>query len=250
MKETITTKKEARNNLKKFSVKRGFIFWLKSNIFLFFISLVVLSNRKSWNYFDGRLYFETFLLFVELMIILLSFIACLRPRVYNDPELTNEEKQKVFKDYIDRDLEFLTSIEEEALIALDTVKGVNFTDNQTVLDAFTNDVLPLYGTAIDEAKRLRPEVEELNSPTKIMIDALEKKYEVMALLQSSIEQNDLSLQEQAIEIFHEALELEKEFQTRVREVGKMYNLTIDKQSLLNMMNKLKNLYPAELQNQE
>ncbi len=75
--------KEMLDNQKKFSIKRGFFYYLKGNIFLFLVLLIFLINRNSWSY-DGKDYYSSLFLLSELMLIILSVIACLKPRVYKD----------------------------------------------------------------------------------------------------------------------------------------------------------------------
>jgi hypothetical protein len=70
---------EEKKDEKFFSLKRGFIFYWKSNVFLLFSILFFLLNKNSWA-LDGDSYMWLFGIEVEALIILLSFIACLRPR--------------------------------------------------------------------------------------------------------------------------------------------------------------------------
>ena len=72
-------KKAEKKDEKFFSFKRGFIFYWKSNIFLLISILLFLLNKGSWAS-DGDNYVWLFGIQVEALLILLSFIACLRPR--------------------------------------------------------------------------------------------------------------------------------------------------------------------------
>lgn len=66
---------------KKFSFKRGISFFTKSNILLLIILAVLYINKSSWGWDGGD---SVFLLILqsEMMVILLSMVACLKPREY------------------------------------------------------------------------------------------------------------------------------------------------------------------------
>lgn len=66
-------------NDKFFSLKRGFPFFIKSNIVLVIIMLAIYINRNSWVY-DGRDFYELFGFFSEVLILFITFIACFRPK--------------------------------------------------------------------------------------------------------------------------------------------------------------------------
>lgn len=71
---------EEKKDEKFFSFKRGFIFYWKSNVFLLCSILLFLLNKSSWAQ-DGDSYIWLFGIQVEALLILLSLIACLRPRI-------------------------------------------------------------------------------------------------------------------------------------------------------------------------
>ncbi|MCR8849896.1 hypothetical protein NQ095_15870 [Rossellomorea sp. SC111] len=73
-------KKGKKKDEKFFSFKRGFIFYWRSNVFLLFSILLFLLNKNKWAP-DGDSYVWLFGIQVEALLILLSFIACLRPRI-------------------------------------------------------------------------------------------------------------------------------------------------------------------------
>lgn len=70
----------AKKDDKFFSIKRGFVFFLKSNALLLFFILLFFLNKNSWG-LEGEGYVILFAVQVEALLIILSFIACLRPRV-------------------------------------------------------------------------------------------------------------------------------------------------------------------------
>ncbi|MFP7478311.1 hypothetical protein [Terribacillus saccharophilus] len=64
---------------KFFSIKRGFSFFWKSNLFLLVALLFFFINKSSWVW-DGEWAVEVFTILGELFILVCSFIACFRER--------------------------------------------------------------------------------------------------------------------------------------------------------------------------
>lgn len=63
----------------KFSLKRGFSFLWKSNLFLLVAYLFLFINKSSWGW-DGQYLVMAFVVFWEVVILICSFIACFRDR--------------------------------------------------------------------------------------------------------------------------------------------------------------------------
>ncbi|MBP3040680.1 hypothetical protein J9303_14405 [Bacillaceae bacterium Marseille-Q3522] len=70
-----------KNHNKRFSFRRGFSFFWKSNLVLLLMILCFFINKSSWGY-EGGLTVVLFAFLSETMLIILSFIGCLRPRIY------------------------------------------------------------------------------------------------------------------------------------------------------------------------
>ena len=83
LKKIFITDLETNNMPKRFSVKRGFSFFWRSHLVFFVMTLLLLSSLSSWHY-DGLSSYIILWFSSELMIILLSMIACLKPKVYKD----------------------------------------------------------------------------------------------------------------------------------------------------------------------
>ena len=65
---------------RKFSLKRGFSFFLRGNAVLSIIVIMILSSQSSWNGARGLVAFIMLIVWYEIMIILLSFAACFAPK--------------------------------------------------------------------------------------------------------------------------------------------------------------------------
>ncbi|UXH42993.1 hypothetical protein N5C46_15010 [Rossellomorea vietnamensis] len=74
------SKKGNKKDEKFFSIKRGFVFLIKSNVLLLLFTLLFFLNKNSWA-LDGEDYVTLFAVQGEALLIILSFIACLRPRI-------------------------------------------------------------------------------------------------------------------------------------------------------------------------
>lgn len=76
---------EMNTKQKKFSIKRGFIFFVKCQIAVLIMTLIIVSNRNSWGY-DGLYDLIIFILFSEIVIFYSTIAACLKPRDYGPVE--------------------------------------------------------------------------------------------------------------------------------------------------------------------
>lgn len=85
-KDVITTdssRKKEKPNEKYFSFKRGIVFFLKSNLFLLCLLILIYINKNNWS-FEGDSFVELFFILSEVMILILFIPACLKPRVYKE----------------------------------------------------------------------------------------------------------------------------------------------------------------------
>ncbi|CAH0345441.1 hypothetical protein [Bacillus sp. CECT 9360] len=77
---TVTVaKKKNSSETKPFSIQRGISFFVKGNVLLIVMLLLFNVNKNSWVE-EGGSYVWLFGLQTEVIILLLSFIACLRPK--------------------------------------------------------------------------------------------------------------------------------------------------------------------------
>ncbi|MEN1967808.1 hypothetical protein WMZ97_06960 [Lentibacillus sp. N15] len=79
---------------KYFSFKHGFFAFIKSNMLLILIILVLVINKSEWRYDDGLGYVMMYLVFAEIFIVFLSFLACIKPYVGKDLEENKKERNK------------------------------------------------------------------------------------------------------------------------------------------------------------
>ncbi|MEW9675101.1 hypothetical protein ABRT01_02765 [Lentibacillus sp. L22] len=82
------------NKQKYFSFKHGFLAFVKSNILLILILLVLVINKSEWRYDDGFGYVMMYLVFAEIFIVVLSFLACIKPYVGKDLEKDQKKHNK------------------------------------------------------------------------------------------------------------------------------------------------------------
>ena len=84
-KQSIEEKSKSRKARKHegFSLGRGIRFFLKSNILLVSFILILIINKTQWQYDDGSTLIVMFVTFAEIFTILLSIIACIKPKMHN-----------------------------------------------------------------------------------------------------------------------------------------------------------------------
>ncbi|MEN1967812.1 hypothetical protein WMZ97_06980 [Lentibacillus sp. N15] len=87
------------NKQKYFSFKHGLFAFLKSNILLILVLLILVINKSEWRY-DGSSYVLIFLVFAEIFIAVLSFLACIKPYVGKDLKENQEKSNKEWLGFV------------------------------------------------------------------------------------------------------------------------------------------------------
>lgn len=76
---------------KRFSLKSGFLTFIKSNIILMFFFLIFMVNGNEWRY-DGINFVILFLFIAESFLVILSLLACFNTQVGNDLKKSKQKK--------------------------------------------------------------------------------------------------------------------------------------------------------------
>ncbi|MEW9675103.1 hypothetical protein ABRT01_02775 [Lentibacillus sp. L22] len=76
---------------KRFSLKSGFLAFIKSNIILMFFFLIFMLNSNEWRY-DGINFVILFLFGAESFIVLLSSLACFNTQIEKDLKKGKQKK--------------------------------------------------------------------------------------------------------------------------------------------------------------
>lgn len=150
--------------------------------------------------------------------------------VTEENQLTDKEKQEAIIEYINGDVQNVARYEMEAFHVMESVQGENYVDDQTTYDALVNEIIPFYEKAIEEAKSLKPTIDELELPLKLMVDATETFHEGLILQKESFEKQDINLQEQAAAKFEDYFAIVEEYHSEMEEICKKYNVVYERET--------------------
>jgi ferritin-like protein len=73
--------------------------------------------------------------------------------------------------YVNEDIASLVEMEEEAVMAYESVTGANYTDDLTTYEMLLNEVIPKYNVFIEGLEEIQPENEELRDIHENYIEA-------------------------------------------------------------------------------
>jgi len=139
-------------------------------------------------------------------------------------ELSYEEKQKEIVDFINEDMNEIASYETKANEALATVSGENFKNDEELYAVLTTEVIPEYEKAIEKAKALEVNVEELKPIKDKIEEALGVYYDALLLEKEALEKTDKELIEQSNEKGSEYLTAISEYHEEMGKLAEEYGI--------------------------
>lgn len=108
-------------------------------------------------------------------------------------KMTDVDKQKAILQFINEDIYKVAEYEVVAFQSLASVSGVNYTDDPTVYNELTNNTIPAYEKALEEAKGIEAEIPELEEMTERIVTATQTFYDALILEKKGIEDQNESL---------------------------------------------------------
>ncbi|XQY91657.1 hypothetical protein ACNRWW_19545 [Metabacillus sp. HB246100] len=136
----------------------------------------------------------------------------------------DEEKQQQILDFVNIDINQISSHETKANEILTTVSGENFTNDQELYTVLTSQVIPEFEKAMAKAEELEVTVEELEPIKKKVVDALDIYYEALLLEKEALEKTDEVLIEQSNAKVEEYMEAMDEYHKEMEEITNKYGI--------------------------
>lgn len=106
--------------------------------------------------------------------------------------------------YVNDDLPAIAKSEEEIIAKYSNVTGANYTDDATLYDALTNDIIPLYSDFIDKLEAIKISDKELRSIHESYIEAAKQQHKALTIMVTALENQDLTLIEEANELLEKS----------------------------------------------
>ncbi|WP_338779486.1 hypothetical protein [Metabacillus sp. FJAT-52054] len=165
--------------------------------------------------------------YLSFLMILCFFLVGCSDKENSQKELSKEEKQKIILTYVNESTQKVSDYEVEAFNSLSSVSGDNYSDDKTLLAELVNNTMPAYEKAVKEAKSIKPEIKELDSPAKKMVTATETFYSALELEKEALEKSDEEIMQKSNQKMLEYQKLIKEYHAEMKQITKKYNVDYD-----------------------
>src|SRR5699024_7676469 len=109
--------------------------------------------------------------------------------------------------------------EEEAKVALDAVTGDNYTDNESVYETLSDEVVPLYKAFVKESQEMEAPIEALIETHNLLMEITEIGLESFEVRTEAYKKEDESLLEEADDLFDDYLNKLDDYHDLLSEVA-------------------------------
>ena len=141
----------------------------------------------------------------------------------------NDPIQEDLLNYVNKELKTALELEADAVNAYDDVTGINYTDDYTMYDTISNNVIPNYNEFIKELNQVKMETEELRDIHEIYIKAADTQYNAFVKILVAIETQDVALIEEANGMLEEARSLIREYLNELDKLAKDHDVEWDEE---------------------
>lgn len=151
------------------------------------------------------------ILFIFPVIFLLS--GCLNDPIQDD--LVN---------YSNKEMEKAYDLENNAVSAYESVSGVNYSDDQTMYDTLTSEVIPNYNEFIKVLNTAKIETDELKEIHEIIIKGADLQYNGFVKIVFALENQDPTAIEEANGMLEEARKHLRNYRNKLDKLAKEHNV--------------------------
>lgn len=121
----------------------------------------------------------------------------------------------------------LASLEAEAVGAYDDVSGDNYTDDNTMLDAVKNTVLPKYTSLVNQVKAIDPQTKEVQDVHDLYVQAAETQLSAFHDIIEALEEQDMDIVTRANGKLADAREGMADFDEQLTALAEQYNVDLN-----------------------
>ncbi|NCU16446.1 hypothetical protein [Pallidibacillus pasinlerensis] len=144
----------------------------------------------------------------------------------NDDIVENDTMEDDLITYLLVDLGYAMILEDEAITAYEEVTGINYTDDETTLEALKNEVIPIYTEFIDELYSIEVSNPRLNDLHALYISGAEKQLEAFHLFVDGIENQNPAKIVEGNELLDEGRELIDQYVESIESISLEYEIPI------------------------
>ncbi|WP_413304149.1 hypothetical protein AA0X95_00370 [Bacillus sp. 1P10SD] len=130
--------------------------------------------------------------------------------------------------YVNKEMKEAGKLESAAVSAYEGVSGANYTDDQTMYDALTKDIIPNYNEFIKELDSVNIETEELQDIHEIYIEGADIQFKAFTTIKQALEEQDPALIQQANDMLADARKHIRDYQNKLDKLAKEHDVKIER----------------------
>jgi hypothetical protein len=130
--------------------------------------------------------------------------------------------------YVNKEMKKAGKLEIAAVSAYEGVSGANYTDDQTMYDALTNDVIPNYNEFIKELDSVTVETDELQKIHEIYIEGADIQFKAFTIIKQALEEQDPALIQEANDMLADARKHIRDYQNKLDKLAKEHDVKIER----------------------
>ncbi|MEH7116506.1 hypothetical protein V7128_03645 [Neobacillus vireti] len=129
--------------------------------------------------------------------------------------------------YVNKEIKPAGKLEAAAVSAYEAVSGANYTDDQTMYDALTKEVIPNYNEFIQELDSVKIETDELRKIHEIYIEGADIQYKAFVTIKQALEEQDPALIQKANDMLADARAHIRDYKSKLNKLAKEHNVKIN-----------------------
>jgi len=129
--------------------------------------------------------------------------------------------------YVNKEIKPAGKLEAAAVSAYEGVSGANYTDDQTMYDALTKEVIPNYNEFIQELDSVKIETDELRKIHEIYIEGADIQYKAFVTIKQALEEQDPALIQKANDMLADARAHIRDYKSKLNKLAKEHNVKIN-----------------------
>lgn len=141
---------------------------------------------------------------------------------------SSDPVQEDLLNYINKEMKDAAKFEKAAISAYESVTGANYTDDQTLYDALTNDVMPNYQKFLKELESADIKTDELREIHKIYMDGADIQNKAFTVILEAIEKQDANMIQDANDMLADGGDLIHDYQNKLDKLAKEHDVELKK----------------------
>ncbi|PLS05615.1 hypothetical protein [Neobacillus cucumis] len=138
----------------------------------------------------------------------------------------NDPVQDDLLNYVNKEMKQAGKLEAAAVSAYEGVAGANYTDDQTMYEALTKEVIPNYNEFIKELDSVKIETEELRQIHEIYIEGADIQFKAFVTIKQALEDQDPALVQKANGLLADARKHIRDYKSKLNKLAKEHDVKI------------------------